>query len=131
LNKNHRKFVRCGKGFTLVEVMVATVIFVIAVIGTSSFFYFNRQNLVNARRTRQATWVAIEGMEEIKSKDYSDLLEEEDSTEDIDRDGFLGERITEITLVEEDGEISFLSVKISVQFNNSEVVLNTYIADTN
>ena len=61
------------KGFTLVEVLVATVILLTAIIGTSAFFYFNRQNLVKARLKRQATITAVNTIEELKGMDYYSL----------------------------------------------------------
>jgi prepilin-type N-terminal cleavage/methylation domain-containing protein len=120
-------------GFTLVEVLLATVILAIGLIGTSAFFYANRRNLYNARLERYATWSAIENMEMIKGENY-DSIEEEIKTEEIEI-GDINNPIpatvtTAIAPVEENG-ISYKSVNVTVSWdqgeNNKEVSLNTYI----
>jgi prepilin-type N-terminal cleavage/methylation domain-containing protein len=121
-------------GFTLVEVLLATVILAIGLIGTSAFFYANRRNLYNARLERYATWSAIEKMEMIKGLDYDAIEEGPPKDEDIgDRDNPITATVTTtIAPVEENG-ISYKSVNVTVSWpqgeNNKEVSLSTYIFD--
>ncbi len=121
-------------GFTLVEVLLATIILAIGLIGASAFYYANRRNLYNARLERYATWSAVEKMEMIKGKSYSSL-EEEIVTEDIEigdiNNPVPAEITTAITDEEEEADISYKSVNVTVSWSqgeeNKEVSLNTYI----
>ena len=61
-------------GFTLVEVIVATIILVISLLGGTAFFFLNRNNLSRANLQRLATWCAVYKIEQLKSMPYSDLV---------------------------------------------------------
>ncbi len=124
------------QGFTIVEVLVATTILIIAVIGTSAFFFSNRANIVSARRERQATWTAVEKMEELKSRNYSyleGLLENGSYTlteTGIDVNGISGERVVTITKINE-GPVSMLHLEVEIIYGDHLVSLDTYITDMN
>ena len=49
---------RCGAGFTLIEIMVATVILVIAILGTSAFRYNAALSARQAEAKTDAAWIA-------------------------------------------------------------------------
>ncbi|HOL21307.1 MAG TPA: prepilin-type N-terminal cleavage/methylation domain-containing protein [bacterium] len=117
---------RWKKGFTLMEVLLATVIIALGFIAGAAFYYANRKNLYNARIERYATWSAIEKIEEVKGKSS---LQEEETTENIT----LGEhnipakRILNITEPEDDDLIWKVEVKVRWE-GNKEVSLNTYLS---
>ncbi|MFA5393181.1 MAG: prepilin-type N-terminal cleavage/methylation domain-containing protein [Candidatus Ratteibacteria bacterium] len=60
----------CKKGFTIVEVIIATIILVISLLGGVAFFSLNRNNLSYADCQRLANWTAIYKIEQLKSMDY-------------------------------------------------------------
>ncbi len=62
--------------FTLIELILASVILLIAVLGTASFFFAGRRSLARARIQREATWAAVDAMEKYKSTGEG-LTEEE------------------------------------------------------
>ncbi len=66
-------FMHKKTGFTLVEVIIATIILVISIIGGTAFFFLNRNNLSFANRQRLATWAAVYKIEELKNMNYSAL----------------------------------------------------------
>lgn len=116
-----------NKGFTLVEVLVATIILIIAIIGTSAFFYANRRNLVNARLKRQATWAAVEKMEELKGLSYSSLSEGASADTVI-----LGDTVADRTAtIDEDLEedMDYKEITVNVNWGTGEVELATYVSD--
>lgn len=114
----------------MVEVLLATVILAIGLIGTSAFFYANRRNLYNARLERYATWSAVERMEHLKGKPYSSLGEGTEIEEVMLGDNVLpAERTTTIVFVDED-DITFKSVNVEVAWGEDrEISLTTYIYD--
>jgi len=67
-------FVKNKSGFTIVEVIIATIILVISLLGGVAFFSLNRNNLSYANRQRLATWAAIDKIEQLKSATYTDTL---------------------------------------------------------
>ena len=67
-------FVKNKSGFTIVEVIIATIILVISLLGGVAFFSLNRNNLSYANRQRLATWAAIYKIEELKSMNYAALV---------------------------------------------------------
>lgn len=113
------------KGFTLIEVLLATVIIALGFIAGSAFFYTNRKNLYNARLERYATWAAIEGIEKIKGT--SSLLEEE-TTEDITLGEYHIPAKRTVSITEDESDELLWNVYVKVQWGeNSEVSFNTYL----
>src|SRR5450759_861357 len=56
-----------SNGFTLVEVIIATIILGISLLGGVAFFSLNRNNLSYANRQRLATWGAVYKIEQLAS----------------------------------------------------------------
>jgi prepilin-type N-terminal cleavage/methylation domain-containing protein len=59
-------------GFTIIEVVVASIILVVSLLGGVVFLSANRNNLVYATNQRLATWSAIYKIEQLKSATYTD-----------------------------------------------------------
>ncbi len=60
-------------GFTIFEILLATVILAICIIGGAAFFSANRKSLAYASTKDLATWSAVSRMEELKSAAYASL----------------------------------------------------------
>lgn len=116
---------RWRNGFTLMEVLLATVMIALGFIAGSAFFYTNRKNLYNARLERYATWSAIKKIEEIKGRSS---LQEEETTENITLGEYNipAERVTSITELEDDELLWKVQVKVRWDGNN-EVSFDTYL----
>ncbi|MCM8820842.1 MAG: prepilin-type N-terminal cleavage/methylation domain-containing protein [Candidatus Omnitrophica bacterium] len=117
---------RWRNGFTLMEVLLATVIIALGFISGSVFFYTNRKNLYNARLERYATWSAIKKIEEVKGRPS---LQVEETTEDITLGEYNipAERILNITELEEDDDLIW-KIEVKVRWGeNKEVSFNTYL----
>lgn len=115
---------RLKEGFTIIEFLVATVILMIALIGTSAFFYTNRRNLVYANLERLSTWSAIEKLEALKSGSYSAVVS---STETVSLSGSSAQRTTTVQTVNEGG-ITFKQVTVQVNWGTGNLSLVSYIA---
>ena len=118
------------KGFTIVEVTIASLILLISLVGGTVFFFSNRRNLVYATRERLAMWAAMYKMEELKGEDY-DKISIGEETEDITLSGFPAERITEVVEIDEDeppDEADYKKVTVKVDWADGETSLVTYIA---
>ncbi|HNS32871.1 MAG TPA: type II secretion system protein [bacterium] len=121
------------KGFTIVEILVATAILATSIIGTSAFFYLNRKNFFNADLKNQATWAAVERMEYLKGKQYSELEEDAEFLEEDPitlGENRTAERTSEISEVDEEG-ILYKKITVEVTWNDDKekVSLVTYIAE--
>lgn len=110
------------RGFTTIELLLATVVLVIGLIGGSSFFYANRRNLVAARFTRLATWSAISRMESLKAGDYASTG---NTTESVTLDG---DTATRTTTVDVPYAVALKRVVVTVSGTGGNVSLTTYIA---
>lgn len=95
--------------YSLVELIIASVILLIAIIGVPTFYVTNRRNLRNARMRRLATWHAAGKMEELKSEPYGTL---EDGSDTVDMGDEEGEREWTVEPVT-DHDSKKVSVKIS------------------
>ena len=63
------------RGMTMIEVMIAAVIIVIAVIGTMLTFVSGRKFIVDQQYYRQAAQIASQKFEELKTDGYNKLVE--------------------------------------------------------
>jgi type II secretory pathway pseudopilin PulG len=68
-------FSRLTLGSTLIEVMLAIAILIIAVFGTSSTFVTGRKYIVSQQHYQAAAHLASQKIEEIKAKAYTDVNE--------------------------------------------------------
>lgn len=116
---------KCKEGFTIVEVLIASIIIFLGFLAGSVFFYTNRKNLYNARLEKYATWSAIEKIEEIKGKNN---IEEGEIKENIllGEHNMPAERVVNIIESEQDELIWKVIVKVKWG-QNKEVSLYTYL----
>jgi type II secretory pathway pseudopilin PulG len=59
-------------GFTIIEIVVASLILLLSLLGGVTFFSLNSNNLSYATRQRLATWGAVYKIEQLKSATYTD-----------------------------------------------------------
>jgi prepilin-type N-terminal cleavage/methylation domain-containing protein len=111
-------------GFTLIEVLLATVLIALGFIAGSVFFYANRKNLYNARLERYATWAAIKKIEEIKGKSS---LQEEETTEDITLGEYNIPAQLIVSITEPEDDQLIWKVITKVEWGNEEVSFETYL----
>jgi len=69
------KINRRQNGMTMIEVMIAAVIIVIAIIGTMMTFVSGRKFIVGEQYYRQAAQLASQKFEELKSKEYNNITD--------------------------------------------------------
>ena len=91
---------RQRRGISLVEVMLAVLILVIAVIGVSSSFVSGRRFVVSQRQYQVAAQIASQRFEELKTLGYDNIEEGEDE-EEISFEGQTYLRQTQIEMTEE------------------------------
>jgi Tfp pilus assembly protein PilV len=68
-------------GTSLIEVMLAVLILVIAVIGVTSTYVSGRRELVNQRYYQSAAQLAAQSIEELKASGYAAISESEEEEE--------------------------------------------------
>lgn len=66
-NQKTIRFIDRDKGFTLIEVLIATAIFAIGILAVASLQFWTVKNNTNGNITTMATMLARQKMEEIKS----------------------------------------------------------------
>ena len=116
------------KGFTIIEVTLASFILLVSLIGGSVFFFSNRRNLVYATRERLAMWSALYKVEELKGTDYGMINPE---TENISLSGISARRITTVEEIDEDDppdDTDYKKITVKVNWGSGEISLVTYIA---
>ena len=111
-------------GFTLTEVLLATLLIVLGFIAGSVFFYTNRKNLYNARIERYARWAAIKKIEEIKGKSY---LREGETTEEITLGEYNIPAKLTVSITQPEDDQLIWKVITKVEWDNKEVSFATYL----
>jgi prepilin-type N-terminal cleavage/methylation domain-containing protein len=83
-----------NKGFSLIEVLVAIAIFAVGVLAVAKMQYWNTRNNTTGNITTQATMLAREKIEELKSLDFAeadlDFGNHDDANNPIDENGNTG-----------------------------------------
>jgi Tfp pilus assembly protein PilV len=114
------------KRFTLIELIVASVVLVIALIGIPAFYFASHRNLRTSRLKRLATWQATSKMEELKATPYDDL---EDGNENVQLGWTEADMVWEVTTVEDEG-LEYKRITVTVSYGESgEVSLVTYVGE--
>jgi len=115
-------------GFTLIEVILASIILIISILGGTAFFSINRKSLVFATCQRLATWSAIYKIEELKSMDYAALalLPSPTTENNLSISGKFFQRKTTISDI---GGYKQVTVAMDWGQGNFPVSLTTYISD--
>jgi len=77
------------RGFTLIEVLIAIAIFSVGILAVAKMQYWNVRNNTTGNMTTQATMLARQQMEALKSQDIEDLTmgTTPDPSNPIDEDG--------------------------------------------
>jgi type II secretory pathway pseudopilin PulG len=91
---------RSALGSTLIEVMLAIAILIIAVFGTSASFVTGRGQIAKQQHYRAAANLASQKIEQIKALAYSDINEIENE-EELEMYDWTYQRHTEIKLMAE------------------------------
>jgi type II secretory pathway pseudopilin PulG len=90
---------RLASGSTLIEVMLAIAILIIALFGTSSTFVTGRKYIVSQQHYQAAAHLASQKVEQIKAKAYTDVNETV-SNEEVSMYGYTYSRQTQIQLTD-------------------------------
>jgi len=96
--KTDNRYQRIGS--SLIEVMLAIAILIIAIFGTSSSFVTGRKFIVSQEHYRAAAHLASQKIEQIRALDYPDVNEIEEE-EELEMYGCTYNRQTEIELTTE------------------------------
>ena len=121
------------RGFTILEIILASLILVITVLGGAAFLSANKKNLVLANRQNLATWAAVSKMEELKSSPYVSLASL--PTENITLSGKSFQRTVAVEEIDEDadGGTDYKKITVTVTYSGGgvssvPVSMVTYIA---
>lgn len=112
-------------GFTLIEVILASIILIISILGGTAFFSINRKSLVFATCQRLATWSAIYKIEELKSMDYPPTITSDPPWQ------YKGRTFTRLTTIIDGPTGNYKQVTVSVNWGEptlAPVSLTTYIS---
>lgn len=127
---------RENKGYSLIEVMVAALIFIIGIFGTLAYFFYSQTNLNVERHRRTALQIAHSRLEFLRTVSYNNIMNYAENGTDVNIDEIKGKRYTTIEDLDdpEDPDTAPDYKKITVKViwfenkRNNEVVLSTIIA---
>ena len=88
-------YARCRRGVTLVEVMAASVIFLMAAMGAFAHFHYARARLSIQSHRRTAAEIAQSRMEELRTVDYRSLRSHKETDQEVLLDNITGFRSTD------------------------------------
>jgi type II secretory pathway pseudopilin PulG len=123
---------RC-RGMTMIEVMIAAVIIVIAVIGTTATFVSGRKFIIDQQYYREAAQLASQKFEELKADGYTKIVEGEHTEhETFNGINYQIETLTEMSsvpsaLVPKPCKKVTVTISWTVIRDNHKAVLVTYI----
>jgi len=109
----------------MIEVLIASLILLISVIGGVAFFSANHANLIYSTQQRLAIWSAADKLEELKGADYNSLNSE---IENITLSKYTAQRTTTVVDIDEDGGgTDYKEVTVEVDWGEGNDALVTYI----
>ena len=118
-------------GFTLIDVLIGISIFAIGILAVASMQYRTVRNTTVANLTSQATMLAHEKMEEIKTTPFADLVNEVENN--IDGEGNAGgifNRTTTITTPAAPLGDHVRQVQVQVQWNAAHGGNRTFVLNS-
>ena len=118
-------------GFTLIDVLIGISIFAIGILAVASMQYRTVRNTTVANLTSQATMLAHEKMEEIKTAPFADLVNEVENN--IDGEGNAGgifNRTTTITTPAAPLGDHVRQVQVQVQWNAAHGGNRTFVLNS-
>lgn len=124
--KNKHRSARM-RGITLVEVVTASFIFAIVVVGSATMFVMAKRQVQNELRRRQAIQLASSRLEELKAGDYDAIvLGTEPNTLTVDGHTYNRETVTTL-----ESSSLFKNVTVSISWDRTghtySVALDTII----
>jgi len=131
-------FFKTGSGYTLIEILVAVVIFLIVMVAGLAFFSYGRIDINLSGHFRQAKELAEQKLEELKKSSWDNIMAIKDEEEGLTEEGItVGnmsfDRITAVTDPEDEDLDDFMQeVEVKVIWTEKgatqEVRLETIIA---
>lgn len=115
-------FTKSKKGTSLVEVMVAVLIFMIVILGASFLFFYGRTQIDVQENRRVALQLAAQRLEELKAGNYDDIIEGE-TVENLTLEDLSYTRTTE---TEDVG--SYKNVNVIIQWERRGKVYDVSLA---
>jgi Tfp pilus assembly protein PilV len=108
-------------GFSLVEVMAASIVLLVGVIGAFAYFTYGRTALNIDAHRRVALEVATSRMETIRSCDCANIASYEETDEPVQIEGNYGYRTTHIDSIDEDGDSTtdYYNVTVTVAWTEN------------
>ena len=106
---------------TLVEVMVATILFLIAVVGVFAHLTYGRVALNIQMHRRSAAEIAHSRLEELRTAPYDDLVSYAETDAEVGLDGLTAVRDTVVEDVDEDEdeETDYRRVTVTVTWTEN------------
>lgn len=124
------------RGFALLDVLMATVILGIIVVGTMQLFTFGQSRIVSLSQGRGAYDLARYEIEKVIADGYVDAIAKTDTSLTVD--GVPATRTTTITFVDDPadntgaqdttGTQDYKLIKVDVTYGNQTVTLRTLLA---
>ena len=115
------------KGFTIVEVLVALLLFLIIMLTGLSFFFYGRRDINLAGHYRQAEELASQKLEEVRALPYNEVADSNEQNIIIEEISF--SRSTSVT---EREDLGMKEVEVEVRWSekgvSQEIELKTIIA---
>lgn len=91
------------RGATLLEVMIASLVFLAGSLGAMAYLGHGRIGLLRQGHARLAAQVAHSRLEELRTVRYADLEDFAENGTAVALGGIAGQRVTQITPVDENG----------------------------
>mgnify|MGYP000170857332 CR=1 FL=1 len=108
-------------GFTLVESLVATLIFLIGVIGGFSYFFYAQTTLNIELHRRIAAEIVHSRLENLRTVSFIELPSYEEENTEVQIDKICGYRTTTIEDIDEDddGEIDYRKITVRIRWDEN------------
>jgi len=121
-----------NKGYTLIECMLAALIFVLVMLYGFVFFTYGQRDIEDIKITSYATTLAKDAIELLKSKDYDDIISTQTVVETFFRYNTQFIRtygvVSEINTNSERYKIVFSSVSYQISNVPKEISIQTIIS---
>lgn len=115
---------------TLVELALASTVFVVGILGASTYFFYGQMALNTARHRAVAVQLAHSRLEELRTVSFATITSFQEQDYEVDLDGMTGARDTVVEDIDEDVDqtVDYRKITVTVTWTENSLAQEVELA---